>query len=275
MASKEVADLHKALGEHLALAAARLQCEVRAVAAEAVTKAAEAQARQARHAALAARQAERARIEVARERAVTAAERRAAAAAAARLLVGLPASAGEHELTERRTWLSEVFMRLPDEALAVVSSFLLDVKDLGRLACVAKRFRERCLRDPTTGQILSVVEEGARLAVLHHPRVLEAGGEAALSGSIGLIPPMRLLQRVCAPTFTTSRSQMVLSEGGALASSPGVTNGAGDEAAVCDTPLLLCGVHRAEFRFENVDRHSTAYPLHPTRLLSVCASLSS
>eukprot|EP01046_Picozoa_sp_COSAG06_P056040 COSAG06_NODE_10480_length_1674_cov_402.114921_2_plen_109_part_01 len=61
----------------------------------------------------------------------------------------------------------------PDEALAVVCSHL-GPRDLGRLACAARRFTEPTLTDPGGGggggaggaggaQLLSPIEEGARL----------------------------------------------------------------------------------------------------------------
>eukprot|EP01046_Picozoa_sp_COSAG06_P071645 COSAG06_NODE_20592_length_788_cov_231.997097_1_plen_110_part_10 len=58
----------------------------------------------------------------------------------------------------------------PDEALAVVCSFL-GPRELGRLACAARRFTEPTLTDPGGGggggaggaQLLSPIEEGARL----------------------------------------------------------------------------------------------------------------
>ena len=51
----------------------------------------------------------------------------------------------------------------PDEALAAVCCFL-GPRELGRLACVSRRFTERTLTEPG-GEWLSVVEEGARLHV--------------------------------------------------------------------------------------------------------------
>ena len=73
----------------------------------------------------------------------------------------------------------------PDEALAVVCSFL-GPRELGRLACVARRFTEPTLTEPGGGggggvggaQLLSPIEEGARLR-------LAAGGGGGGSGGSG------------------------------------------------------------------------------------------
>ena len=249
--------MHEILNKQLQLAAARLQGEVRATAAVTISMQGEAQARARRATAAAAREAERARILAVEERARTDADLQAVAASSVRLLVGLPADASEQQLVERRVEVAEVFMELPDEALSAISSFLADVKDLGRLACVSRRFSERVLRDPGSGESLSVVEDGARLAVLRHP----AGGEAALEGSIGVMPWMKLLQRVCAPVFTEVQQCSrkydlpLLREDGAVACSPRDT----DEVAVVGMPLLLTGVHRAEFTFSDVDKYARAY----------------
>eukprot|EP01046_Picozoa_sp_COSAG06_P000874 COSAG06_NODE_25_length_32611_cov_10.451160_13_plen_524_part_00 len=256
-ARQEVAEMHAILNKQLQLAAARLQGEVRATAAVTISMQAEAQARARRATAAAAREAERARILAVEERARTDADLQAVAASSVRLLVGLPADASEQQLAERRVEIAEVLMELPDEALSAISSFLADVKDLGRLACVSRRFSERVLRDPGSGESLSVVEDGARLAVLRHP----AGGEAALEGSIGVMAWMKLLQRVCAPVFTEVQQCSrkydlpLLREGGAVACSPRDT----DEVAVVGMPLLLTGVHRAEFTFSDVDKYARAY----------------
>lgn len=246
---QEVAELHELLDRQLKLAAARLQADVRAAAAATRTGAAEAQARRARAAAAAAREAERDRIQAAQDRARTDTEHRAAAAAELRLLVGLPPGAGEQELVERQAEVAEVFAALPGEALAAVCSHL-SPKVLGRLACASRRFTE-----PIWWANLSAVEEGARLAVLRHPRLLAVGGPAALEGSTG-VSWHRLLWSVGAPVFTTASSScegaMVLSGGGAVARSLA----AADETAVCDTPLLLTGIHRAEFTFEKLGRYN-------------------
>ena len=50
----------------------------------------------------------------------------------------------------------------PDEALVLVCSFV-DLRQLGRLACVSRRFTEPTLTEPGSGAKLSAIEEGARL----------------------------------------------------------------------------------------------------------------
>ena len=50
----------------------------------------------------------------------------------------------------------------PDEALALVCRFL-GIRQLGRLACVARRFTEPTLTEPGSGARISAIEEGARL----------------------------------------------------------------------------------------------------------------
>ena len=66
----------------------------------------------------------------------------------------------------------------PDDTLAIVCSFLSPV-DLGRLACVARRFTQPALTEPgASGRCLtelSVIEEGARL------RLVAAGRAADLA----------------------------------------------------------------------------------------------
>eukprot|EP01043_Picozoa_sp_COSAG02_P053528 COSAG02_NODE_5923_length_3939_cov_1.522135_1_plen_297_part_10 len=50
----------------------------------------------------------------------------------------------------------------PDEALALICSFV-DLRQLGRLACVSRRFTEPVLTEPDSGAKQSVIQEGARL----------------------------------------------------------------------------------------------------------------
>jgi hypothetical protein len=72
--------------------------------------------------------------------------------------------------------LSELVAQTPDEALAVVFCFL-GPRELGRLACVARRFTEATLTEPGGGggggaggaQLLSPIEEGARLQLERLP----------------------------------------------------------------------------------------------------------
>ena len=67
---------------------------------------------------------------------------------------------------------------VPPKVIARVCSFL-STKDLGRLACVLRRFTERSLRDPDGGPKVSPIEEGARLAAMGHPNALEMGSLVA------------------------------------------------------------------------------------------------
>lgn len=69
----------------------------------------------------------------------------------------------------------------PDEALAIVCRFLRP-RDLGRLACVSRRFTERTLTTKLDGESegderLSVIEEGARLQSV----ALAPGGDSTLA----------------------------------------------------------------------------------------------
>jgi hypothetical protein len=74
---------------------------------------------------------------------------------------------------------------LPDEALAIVCHFLLP-HELGRLACVSRRFTERTLREPGAaeggggGALLSPIEEGARLRL----RLFAATAASAMSATL-------------------------------------------------------------------------------------------
>eukprot|EP01046_Picozoa_sp_COSAG06_P049978 COSAG06_NODE_7807_length_2365_cov_5.041005_2_plen_236_part_00 len=58
--------------------------------------------------------------------------------------------------------LSELAAQTPDEAFALVCS-LVGLRELGRLACVARRFTEPTLTEPGGAKLLSPIEEGARL----------------------------------------------------------------------------------------------------------------
>lgn len=111
----------------------------------------------------------------------------------------------------------------PDEALAVVCSFL-DLLELGRLACAARRFTEPTLTEPggTVGgvggaQLLSLIEEGVRL------RLMAGGGSGGGSGSSRAAERwadetwMQVLWRVQYHLrFTSCGPAVVLSEEGAL-----------------------------------------------------------
>ena len=99
----------------------------------------------------------------------------------------------------------------PDEALAVVCRFL-GLRGLGRLACVARRFTEPTLTEPGGAQLLSPIEEGARL------RLAAGGGAAAAAvGRLAGETWVRALWRVQYRLhFTSCGPEVVLSEEGAL-----------------------------------------------------------
>ena len=114
--------------------------------------------------------------------------------------------------------------QFPDEALAVVCSFL-GLRELGRLASVARRFTEPTLTEPGGAQLLSPIEDGARLRLVV---VVAAGGGGGGGGgaSCGVAAVqladetwMRALWRVLSIVqyrFTSCGPNVVLSEEGAL-----------------------------------------------------------
>eukprot|EP01046_Picozoa_sp_COSAG06_P053671 COSAG06_NODE_9337_length_1926_cov_538.484401_1_plen_412_part_00 len=103
----------------------------------------------------------------------------------------------------------------PDEALAVVCRFL-GLRDLGRLACAARRFTEPTLTEPGGAELLSPIEEGARL------RLAAAAGAGGASGGAAAVRLadetwMRALWRLqYRLLFTSCGPEVVLSEEGAL-----------------------------------------------------------
>ena len=100
----------------------------------------------------------------------------------------------------------------PDEALAVVCSFL-GPRELGRLACAARRFTEPTLTEPgggAGGAKLSPIEEGARLRLV-------AGGSGDAAERVADETWVRALWRVqYRLLFTSCGPEVVLSEEGAL-----------------------------------------------------------
>eukprot|EP01043_Picozoa_sp_COSAG02_P062386 COSAG02_NODE_8594_length_2510_cov_4.564201_1_plen_370_part_00 len=56
----------------------------------------------------------------------------------------------------------DLFAPVPDEAVALLCSFL-GVRELGRIACVARRFTERVLSEPDVVDKVSAIEQGAIL----------------------------------------------------------------------------------------------------------------
>jgi hypothetical protein len=104
----------------------------------------------------------------------------------------------------------------PDEVLAFVCS-VLGLRELGRLACAARRFTEPTLTEPGGAGLLSPIEEGARLRL----EAAGAGGGGASGGAAAarLVDEtwVRALWRVqYRLLFTSCGSQVVLSEEGAL-----------------------------------------------------------
>ena len=108
----------------------------------------------------------------------------------------------------------------PDDVLAVVCSFLA-LRELGRLACAARRFTEPTLTDPGGGgggggaggaKLLSPIEEGARLQLAAGSG---GGGGAAerLEGETWVRALWRVQYRL---QFTSCGPEVVLSEEGAL-----------------------------------------------------------
>ena len=104
----------------------------------------------------------------------------------------------------------------PDDILALVCSWL-GPRGLGRLACVARRFTEPTLTEPGGGgpgggQLLSPIEEGARLRLAAGGG---GGGVAAerLEGETWVRALWRVQYRL---QFTSCGPEVVLSEEGAL-----------------------------------------------------------
>ena len=107
----------------------------------------------------------------------------------------------------------------PDEALAVVCRFL-GLRGLGRLACVARRFTEPTLTEPGGAQLLSPIEEGARLR-LAAAAAGGGGGGGASGGAVAVRLAddtwVRALWRVESRlVFTSCGPKVMLSEEGAL-----------------------------------------------------------
>jgi hypothetical protein len=142
----------------------------------------------------------------------------------------------------------------PDEALAVVCRFL-EPWELGRLACVSRRFTERTLAEPRGEssvarrgggggvEVWSVIEEGARLRVLSHPRVLSGVGVATRAE--GQSWP-QVLHELTLRFTVTSTTMMVPRDHGA---SVRCTHSSGSQAVVCQEPAMVTGLHYAELTY--------------------------
>ena len=109
-----------------------------------------------------------------------------------------------------------------DEVLVNICRFL-GLRELGRLACVARRYPEPTLTEPGGAKLLSPIEEGARLR-LAASAVAGGGGSGGGGASGGAAAErwvdetwVRALWRVqCPLKFTSCGPEVVLSEEGAL-----------------------------------------------------------
>ena len=109
----------------------------------------------------------------------------------------------------------------PDETLALICRFL-GLRELGRLACAARRFTEPTLTEPGGAKLLSPIEEGARLRLAAAAGGGGGGGGGGASGGAATErwvdeTWVRALWRVqCPLKFTSCGRSVVLSEEGAL-----------------------------------------------------------
>ena len=101
-----------------------------------------------------------------------------------------------------------------DEVLVNICRFL-GLRELGRLTCVARRFTEATLTEPGGAQLLSPIEEGARLQL--EAAVAGGGGGGAAAARLVDETWMRALWRVqYRLLFTSCGPKVALSEEGAL-----------------------------------------------------------
>jgi hypothetical protein len=110
----------------------------------------------------------------------------------------------------------------PDDIIALICRFL-GLRELGRLACVSRRFTEATLTEPGGAQLLSPIEEGARLRL--EAAVASCGGGSAGGGAGGGAAAVRLADETWMRAlwrvqyrlvFTSCGPKVVLSEEGAL-----------------------------------------------------------
>jgi hypothetical protein len=106
----------------------------------------------------------------------------------------------------------------PDQVLAVVCSHL-GPRELGRLACMSRRFTEPTFTEPGSGggggggaQLLSPIEEGARLRLAAG----SGGGGVAAERWAGETWVRALWRVQCPLKFTSCGREVALSEEGAL-----------------------------------------------------------
>ena len=99
----------------------------------------------------------------------------------------------------------------PDIIIALICRYL-GLRELGRLACVARRFTEAMLTEPGGAKLLSPIEEGARLRL-----AAGSGGGGGAAERLEGETWVRALWRVRYPLhFTSCGPEVVLSEEGAL-----------------------------------------------------------
>ena len=101
-----------------------------------------------------------------------------------------------------------------DELIAAVCRFL-GLRELGRLACVSRRFTVRTLTEPgSDGVLLSPIEEGARLRLLVVAAAAGNGdGVASWQGQVTWLQALWYAE--CRLLFTSCGPAMTLSEEGA------------------------------------------------------------
>ena len=99
----------------------------------------------------------------------------------------------------------------PDIIIAFICRYL-GLRELGRLACVARRFTEAMLTEPGGAKLLSPIEEGARLQL-----AAGRGGGGVAAERWADETWVRALWRVqCPLKFTSCSPEVALSEEGAL-----------------------------------------------------------
>ena len=169
----------------------------------------------------------------------------------------------ERQLANHRRWLAaELALRpappfLGDEIFVLVAAYL-SVRDLGRLACVAKRFTASSMHDPThtgagSAEMWSPVEEGARRSLLNR----DADRQAWVPRRDGdsWLRLARQLEVLSAPLIfdRAAIGHVVLSAGGARATKTSEDedefgDSTGFRAASCGSACVLrAGVHFAQF----------------------------
>ncbi len=126
----------------------------------------------------------------------------------------------------------------PDEVLAIVCRFL-GLRDLGRLACVSRRFSERTLTEKGgesgDGAMLSAIEEGARLQVLASSKCCR--GAARHGQATWMRALWYLKHRIVVQQFETLHGDIHVTEAGAVVTVPDSS---------CHGGYLVCSNIRTE-----------------------------